>query len=582
MKNLIILIISFVFLSEISGQSSDNVTFQSNIKDKQTGQPLAYATVFNIETKNGTAADLNGTFTLPNNTIGDSVKISYIGYEDFIIVINQKPPVEIFLTQKTNLIDEIVIRSEDEYLYRLVSNLKKNKSTDLINSKTYLFLETKSENKTIELLEGYYNGKFQDGVCSKLDLKKGRIGLKPINDRYFMSTESSKLFNLHDHFKQHKVLPHNPLALKKRKLRKQYTLTLIGVFEEDGKRFYDISFEPKKDKASYFSGHVIFDIDENTIKQIEFEIKDSGVHPFIPFGGISIGKVNMKINKTFYTQNGKSFVDGINFNYQLTYSDRDLNKVNVDTEVFIKTYNQPEKFNLPLYNFPNCNHKDYRDITLGNYDSIYWQKNTEFRFYEKKDFINDFVQENFIENNFVIAGKSTGQMEFNYELWNQKRILLKETPKKNDRLSKISNFRRSRVNSINDKFNFNVKLFLNITEIGGQYTYEIYSTIDPVNTYYYSTIEDIDHAFINMYFDLMEIEKRALEEKLKTINLSNHKLVTKLYKEAIANFDNSSTQFCRDVDQGQDFEQLSKWNDLISHSIQIDNLKVFGFKATTH
>lgn len=580
MKYLLLLVFTMTFMTSLSGQSNDNVILKSFIKDKKNNIALPYATVFNLNKKFGTAADLNGDFTLPNNSLGDSIKISYIGFKNEIVVIDKNSPSIIYLSPESNLLDEIVIRSEDEYLYRLVSKIKKNKKTDYRESKSYLFLETTSQGKTIELLEGYFNGSFQDGICSNLKLKKGRIGIKPLGNRYFMSTESSKLFSLHNHFIEHKVLPHNPLEYTKRKLRKKYILTLVRIFKEGENTFYDITFEPRRDDATSFSGHLILDINSNTLKQIEFEITNSVVHPFIPFGGISIEDVNLKINKTFYIENGKSYVDGINFNYTLTYIDKDQNKVNTISEVFIKTYNQTEIFNLPLYKFSLCDHKDYRDITIGNYDSLFWQKNNEFRFYKKKQYINKFVQGNYIENNFAVKESDKGQLEFNYELWNRKRILMRETPRVNNSFRRVQrNFRVSRVNSINNKFNLNVKLYLDIVKLEGNYKYEIYATIDPINTFFYSKITDLEHAFINMYFDLMEIEKRELELKLKEIDLSNFNLVSDLYKKAVKNFDTRTTQFCRDVDEGQDFEQMKKWNNIISGSINIDNLEVFGFKA---
>jgi hypothetical protein len=534
---------------------------------------LPYATVFNLNNKNGTAAGLAGNFTLPNNLVGDSIRVSFIGYEDLVFVVSSMYPKQFTLYPKYNLIDEIVIRAEDDYLYTLISNLRKNKSTELINSKTYLFLETSSQDQTIEVLEGYYNGEYQNGICADLKLKKGRIGIKPIGNRYFLSTESSKLFSLHDHFRNNKLLPHNPFEFNKRKLRKKYALELNKVYTEGKKTFYDISFEPKKNKNSYFSGHIVFDINSNTIQQIEFTIKDSEVQPFIPIGGIILKDVNMKINKTFYNIGDKSYVDVINFSYDLKYSDRDQNEVSTSSEVFIKTYNQPDLFNLPHYNFSTCYHKDYRDITLGKYDSIYWQKNNEFRFYEKNEYINEFVQNNFIENNFIIQELENPQLEFNYEIWDPKRIIIKEAS------SREIEIKQSTIAFEEDRYNLNVKLFLDITKMGDQYKSELYSTIDPINTYYYFYITDLDQVFINIYFDLMEIEKRELKKKLSNIDLTDQKRVTQLYNEALDTFNKNAKEYCDDVNRGKDFIQLSKWNNTIYNSLNIDNLELFGFKV---
>jgi len=57
-----------------------------------------------LNNKNGTAADLNGQVTLPNNSIGDTLKVSFIGYQDEIIVIDQFTPKTIELKIQSNIL----------------------------------------------------------------------------------------------------------------------------------------------------------------------------------------------------------------------------------------------------------------------------------------------------------------------------------------------------------------------------------------------------------------------------------------------------------------------------------------------
>lgn len=158
-------------------------------------------------------------------------------------------------------------------------------------------------------------------------------------------------------------------------------------------------------------------------------------------------------------------------------------------------------------------------------------------------------------------------------MWDKQRIIIKEIP------SRQIDKKQSTIPLEKDRYNLNVKLYLNISKIKDTYKYELYSVIDPIETFYHFYIKDIDHVFINMYFDLMEIEKRQLEIKLKNIDLKDFELVEKLYTETISSFERNTKLFCNDVRRGKDFIQLKKWNNFIYESIGIDNLKLFGFKA---
>ncbi len=89
---------------------------QTNIKgrviDKTTGEPLELAVVRDIKTGKNVVTDRNGNFTLSNVLTGDSIRISFIGYQpEAITSASNNNPVIIELAKGSVDLAEIIITS---------------------------------------------------------------------------------------------------------------------------------------------------------------------------------------------------------------------------------------------------------------------------------------------------------------------------------------------------------------------------------------------------------------------------------------------------------------------------------------
>jgi outer membrane cobalamin receptor len=92
------------------------ITLAQSIKGKITDSyeiPIAEAQIFNENTKKHTHSDEYGTFVLENVSIGDSLRISHIGYQTTYIVVNSlDEKLNIFLEKKAISLNEVVITPE--------------------------------------------------------------------------------------------------------------------------------------------------------------------------------------------------------------------------------------------------------------------------------------------------------------------------------------------------------------------------------------------------------------------------------------------------------------------------------------
>jgi len=131
-------ILSFFILSEITAQS-----FSAKVIDKETGEPIAYATIETGENQ-GMITNEEGDFTFQLDRIKqpkDSIYISYMGYETKGVLFEAQENLLVELTPKTFELKEVFLTTEvlnaSEIIEKVKLNLDKNYSVDLTKKKIF-------------------------------------------------------------------------------------------------------------------------------------------------------------------------------------------------------------------------------------------------------------------------------------------------------------------------------------------------------------------------------------------------------------------------------------------------------------
>ncbi|MFT5999366.1 MAG: hypothetical protein ACI81P_001824 [Neolewinella sp.] len=571
-KAAILLLLIFQAIPGLSQNRS--FSLKATVVHKKINAPLPYANVFNQRLKTGTATNLEGYFELPNNRTGDTITISYLGYLVKTIIATPDFPRQIQLQPNPSLLAEVVVRSDDSYLYELVRQARKNSRTATKISKTYFYLETKLFGKPVEIIEAYYNGQYANYGTTGLQLKKGRIGLRPINKRYFSSTESSRLFSMYDVFARSHLFPDNPLSIKRGALKKRFSLSLRNTYQEGQSKIYVVNFHPKGKGSDLFHGTLWINQSNDRLLKFSLNIHNSGTHPFTPIGYNRILGVDMEITTSFTPIDNALFLNSADFNYNVSYLDSLGHKLEASTKAFSKAYDYGEKFNLPYFEFTRQFHQDYRNIVLTPYDAVFWEGTTEFRFYDRLDKVERFIKDNHIENNIIYADRedSGQQLQWNYIHWDKNRFKMSQAP-----VAKIETPTYLRRYNI-EKYHLNVKLYLDVNFIRDSLTYQLISILDPAETFYYFYLKNTDHAFMNMYFDLMEVQKRKLEAELKLMNHPTVEQLDALHQTYSDNFKREAEKFAAETRRGERLRKMAAWSDYIYDQLAIDNLKLFGLE----
>lgn len=535
-----------------------------------------------LKNHTGTVSDLTGNFKLHNLILTDTLIISYVGFErQKISVDSLLNSQKIWMKEKTNLLNQVNVLPDNSVLINLINNCSKNQKTTTKTAKSYMMLESKSNNEPIEMLEAYYNGTYSNQNVVELDMKAGRVGVSPIRDHFMLSTETSKAVLKHELYESSSYFPLNPFNLSKKDLYKSYDLFLTKKYNDElNHPIFVIRFKPKKNSSDYFAGDVWIDSLENQVLQIKMSTKNTTKHPFLPAGRTEkISNVDLEINKSFEKIDGEMFLSQVDFNYRFMLTSSTGTSYNMHTRVFMEAFNFQEIYDIPFFEFTENSHQDYMKINAYPINSFFWENRNEFQLEDYHQKAADFIEKNAeITNESLFQShqfNTNGFLIFDYVKWGKKRIGLTKikSQKENVDPDVVHHHVNANTKLGTSMYNLNFQILLDINESTDSIHILTSSIIDPFSSFFNFPLDNKSLAFMNMYFDLVEIERRKLHSTL--IKESNRESVITTYQSGIKNLEKISSEFFRDTQHGTDKKGMTKWNTLINSEIGIDNLDVF-------
>ena len=578
------------------------IFLEGSIKDAITKKPIAFCAIGLKNSTKGWLSNEDGIFTINGVHDTDSLVVVFLGYRTKLVSIpDLKKNSIIYLENKTTTLAEVVVNGDDNYLFEMMDKCR----TTLFNpkeceSRVYFVLETEIAEQPVELLECYYNGIFNNNFIKELHFKNGRVGKTfYLEDRNFSNISTSKAFMLIDLLNEVERIPIIPFQLNKKKLRKAFKLELNAQLDE-GKPAYVIEFRPVQNKEKYFEGQAWIEKKTGRLKKIKLDIHETVYHPFVPMRQDidEIKSVSMQIIKTYSDENGENNLNHINFNYQLNYhhipgSVSAKNHKDRDTTFEVKSkglmyfYDYNNQFYIPDFNFSE-DQSDYRKISSLTYNASFWNSNTGLVYTDKmKKAIRYFkVNGYFLNYSSGLNNKSEtnryyrsdngetmdGQFyENTYLTWtNKTRLSLKKDGLKNDTTQTNSQIKAL-------LYQLKAQIFFDINPVGDSLQHYSICVFDVFDTYYNLPEEPFTNCFMNIYFDLFEIERRKMENILVQKKFSIAQMDS-VYKQATFNLDRQTAEYFKQVERGKNFKQLEKWNDLVKQQLGIDNIAIFQIR----
>lgn len=567
--------ILFFFFAAFSVLKAQKLSIE--VISNQKGESIAYAHVVNQSLKKGTITDINGKAIVQYGSLQDTIQISFIGFATQTLTVQTiKNNPKIVLVQRPEKLGEIEVIAENTLLYKLVRACKKNAPTHQQEGKVYFELASYLNQQQVEQLENYYMGTMVGADVQSLDLYKGRVGIDRVDNKSFLSLETSRAFYMHKTFEQSDYFPDSPLTLSYRKMRKHFDLSLIRRYtDENNHRIYNIQFEPKDDFGG-FEGTLYIDSTLQTLLKVELKTTSSKKHPFLPLHkSDTIVSIDIELNKTFlpHSATSKSSLQSIDFNYSIRYQNRAKEIYTINTEAVLYAYDYNSQFPLPIFNTGDRYLNDYRRISILPYDTLFWNHHQEFRLENRKKNIDTFIENAFLANEELF--KSSGKMKFRrgmfehpYKRWSPTRITFAVTDTVEQDALKPQ-FKA-------DLYNLSAKLLINPTELGDSIRYQSYAVFDPMESYYKLPLDTAGMIFINLYFDLVEVQNRQLQKDLAA---------TKSYEEALNLFHHYEEKteiitsfFLQQVRRGKNLSVLERYTSKILSELGVNNFAYFNFR----
>lgn len=544
-------------------------TLSGIIKDAKSSEPLSFATILNVSKQSGTIANQYGRFALPKVDRGDSVIISFIGYAALEFVVLEYD-IEVFLESKAQELNQFVIQSENRYLYKMLADCKPVKS-EFKGVKTYYALQSSVNKEKVEVFEAYYNAHIVGCDIVGLDMKNGRVALAPFGNRFYAMSEGSRAMINHTLFNQSFMFPKSPIGMSYKKMRKHYDLGFANRYLKDNEHvIYQINYAPNDTTGSHFYGSVWVDSTSNLVEKIELNITHAKVYPFEPVGNVlEIKNVDMRIKKTFKQHKKLQTLKNIDFDYDITYRTQQGNTVTANTNAVIYAYDYFNSFILPQFHFSEGMYKDFREINAIPYNPWFWENMNEFTTPIMKAnslFVND---SNTITGEHLFSKNKyweTGFFEHPYVCWSEdKRITFRTDTFKPSEIELST--------MLTEKYHLLAQIMLDINQFGDSIQVFTKTIYDPYESYYYYEFSKTGVAFLNMYFDLVEIHKRKLDEAIQGMKKTDE--ILSVYSQIQKELKVTTELFFKEVQHGTQKSKMLKWNAIISKEIGIDNLDFF-------
>ncbi|MES2134245.1 MAG: carboxypeptidase-like regulatory domain-containing protein [Bacteroidota bacterium] len=551
------------------------------VKDQATGLPIAYCSIAIKNNHTGTISNEEGEFILSmNNT--DTLLFSCIGYK------KQKTSAASFiknsvikLIPNVNTISEVTVTADNSFLYDIMENCRKRLllSKDK-TSKVYFVLESEIEKQPVELLESYYNGTVNNSSIKDLRFKNGRVGVAPRDSGFFLNLNTSKAIAYISLLNNNGFFPVIPFQLSKAKLKKEYNLTLKSLYTTNS-TIYHITYSAVQKNGSHFDGEVWVDKNNYELVKIILTVSDAQTHPFTPiFPKSKIEKVDLEISKSYKTEQASNTLEHINFSYTLKYStSKSVRMIDPETPKEVTTkclmyfYDYDHLFFIPHFEYNNLI-DDYRKISLLSYNDDFWKDNKGLIYSEKmRNGIRYFKTNGFLINYKGKINSGTKIFETNNIIWNKDlRISVKKNIIKDDTLKKYEFNNQPFLSSL---YNLKSQIFFDVNTINDTIRHYSVSVFDVYETFYHLPEESYTNCFINIYFDLCEIERRKMEEKLSNTKLTIPQ-IDLIYTEASNNLHESEKKYLKEVQMGKNTLKLKAWNQYVYEQLNIDNFKIFN------
>jgi hypothetical protein len=354
--------------------------------------------------------------------------------------------------------------------------------------------------------------------------------------------------------------------------RKQYYLDLLKKYTDElGDSILVIRAIPRDSTGNFFETITQINATKSTVKRIQLYSRHTTSLPFRPlFPDDTIRTASMNINLTYTDEPVR--LQHIDFRYTIRYQSHDTLQYPVSAQAVLYCYDHDDPFVLPYFEFADPDIGDYRRINAMPYYEPFWI-NQDFRPGDRANRNYQFYHDtNSITNVLAYSVHSPfghGFFQHHFVAWSPDRVGIKAIT--GDTIASPLN--TAEVAPV--LYNICGKLFLDVNQWNDTLHVTTRAILDPYETFYRLPMDSAAMCCINMFFDLVEIERRLLEKEILASDGSKA-TIDSLYANRVKHLEEIKLNFFSRVNRGRDLEAMRETNAVIVAILGIDNMKLFG------
>jgi hypothetical protein len=540
-------------------------TVIARVMDAETGSPLPYATVLLKGTSRGTITNSEGWFSLPLQGAQDSLQISFIGHRTRVISFT--PSLDgshILLERAVHELGEAVIRPGEDLYARVVAASNWLRRIPEVQAKLFYGLETHSDGQPVEILNSYYSSTFKGAMLTKLDFKRGRIGIAPKDDRYFINFNTARAFALLDIHQKYGRFPLSPFSYTTRKTLKADFLAELVTAAGDAEGVDHIRVTPR----DHVKGAWVLDLwlppGETTVRGLELSCTNCANYSFVPlFDHGRIDTVDMRYRQT-WTTSPPLLPQVMELEYTTAYTGPGFSE-RFRSHAIMHAFDHGTPF-IPTQFRWHPNLEEYRKIAWLPDDSIFWSRMTPPLPTERQMRDQAFIAQHDLRRNswYDSLGTYYDLLRPVYKAWSKEKRL---------RFWEVTGTWSPKHHQPPDpnRIELHAQLYLEMDTTNGAFHWFSCAVFAPHHSVYMAPLEIWSEVFIRIYFDLCEVERRKMDARLDRPGM-NVDRAEKIYREHSRELRNTLDKYMKHTRNGKDGLSLIPWHEVIVKELNIHNL----------
>lgn len=567
---IVLLILTLISSAGIYAQK----TLVAYVADSISERPLMYCIITSQKTGETFLSNNDGLFRIPFANLKDTLIFTHLGFKEKIVPLYfVKDSSKIYMTQEIfEENDQDIMVGEERDDIKLAA--KKLINSPSRQSRAYFAFETDYTNDHGEMTSFFLSTTVKGAKLQKLKYKNGRFGIienvskfQSIN-RYLHSTPdlwtSIVLIAYSPHYKN-EFIPINPLTYIDSVLVDSFWICAYGNQNTESTRHFKFS-KSLNDTLLYFDSEIWTCKQTTNIKQIKLTLKNADKLPLFKTKYQKDGKLELLYRFSDAVNNENRLIN-IQYSYNYTddfvVNDRIVNK-KAENKGIIHFYNYHEGFY-----FPKTNSMDGVDLfsylVSTPFDDIFWKyENSIPLSLSQTKKLNRIIS-----NGFQINYDKPKKDEKNVKIDKGNGLLLWN---KDEYLDLLNN-----VVSDTTVAELDISIYCDIHQYPDTILFTTFTTLDLSNSKYnFLPAKKENLAYQNILFDLVEILRHNLVQKLKTMN--DIKSMRNAHAVSIMDLKSLLSRYQKETKLGKNLDVMKEWNDRVYNITGIDSFKIFDVK----